>query len=81
MTTTDAEIMQPARNLHDQIRHANCGQAQDIVDHPTPFDPGQHVFHDHACTGDEVIEEVLPDAQCLAARLFFGCAVKTPAGS
>ena len=81
MTTTDAEIMQPARNLHDQIRNASGGQAQDILDNPTPFDPGQHVFHDHACTGDEVIEEVLPYAQCLPPRFFFGCAVKTPAGS
>lgn len=81
MTTTDAEIMQPARNLHDQIRNASCGQAQDIFDNPTPFDSGQHVFHDHTGTGDEVIEEVIPYAQGLASRLFFGCAVKTPAGS
>ncbi len=81
MTTTDAEIMQPTRNLHNQIRNASGGQAQDIVDNPTPFDPGQHVFHDHAGTGDEVIEEGIPDAQCLAPRLFLGCAVKTPAGS
>ena len=73
--------MQPARNLHDQICNANGAQAQDILDNPTPFNPGQHVFHDHACTGDEVIEEVIPDAQYLAPRFFLGWAVKTPAGS
>jgi hypothetical protein len=81
VTTTDTEIMQPTCNLHDQIRNASCGQAQDILDNPTPFDSGQHVFHDHAGTGDEVIEEVIPYAQCLTPRLFFGWAVKTPAGS
>jgi hypothetical protein len=81
VTTTDAEVMQPACNLHDQIRNANSGQAQDIVDNPTPFDPSQHVFHHHACTRDEVIAEAIPDTQCLAPRLFLGWAVKTPAGS
>ena len=81
MTTTDAEIVQPARNLHDQIRNAIGGQAQDIFNNPTPFDPSQYVFHDHARTGDEVIEEMIPHAQGLASRLFLGCAVKTPAGS
>ena len=81
MTTTYAEIMQAARNLHDHIRHTRFGQAQDIFDYAAPFHPGNHVFHDDADTGDEVIEEVIPYAQCLASRLFLGCAVKTPAGS
>ena len=57
MTTTYAEIMQAARNLHDHIRHTRFGQAQDIFDYTAPFHPGNHVFHDDADTGDEVIEE------------------------
>jgi hypothetical protein len=81
VTTTDAEIVQATRNLHDQVRYAVCGQAQDIFDNPTPFDPGKHVFHYDARTGEEVIEEVIAHAQCLAFGFFFGCWVRTPAGS
>ena len=81
MTTTYTEIMQAARNLHDQIRHTRFGQAQDIFDYATPFHPGNHVFHDDAYTGDEVVEERVPHAQLLALRLFCGCGVRTPAGS
>ena len=81
MTTTYAEIMQAARNLHDPIRHTRFGQAQDIFDDPAPFHPGYHVFHDEADTGDEVIEELVPDAQGLASGLFSGCMVKTRSGS
>ena len=81
MTTTDAEIVQSASNLHDQTSHAIYGQAQDIFDNPTAFDPGKHVFHDHTRTGEQVIEELIPHAQCLAFRFFFGCLLRTPAGS
>jgi hypothetical protein len=49
--------VQAARNLHDEISDALCGQAQDIFDNPTPFHPGKHVFYDHAGTGNEVIQE------------------------
>ena len=71
MTTTHAEIVQAARNLHDQIRHAGFRQAQDILDNPTPFHPGNDVFYDHACTGDEVIEEPVCYAQLLAFGFFW----------
>ncbi len=81
VTTTDAEIVQAARNLQDQIRHAVGGQAQDLFDHPTPFDPSKHIVHHHARTGEEMIEEVLAHAQGLACGVFFGCWVRTPAGS
>jgi len=81
MTTTHTEIMQATRNLHDQISNTRFGQAQDIFDNPTSFDPSNHVFHDDARTGDKVIEELLPHTQCLAFWLFFGCAVRTPSGS
>jgi hypothetical protein len=81
MTTTHAEIVQAARNLHDQIREAVFGQTQDIFDDPTPFDPSNYVFHDHAGTGEEAIEELIPYAQCLAFRLFLGCVVRTAFGS
>ena len=73
MTATDAEIMQATCNLHDQISNTSFGQAQDIFDSPTPFHPGNHIFHDYAHTGDEVIEELVPHAQLLTFGLFFGC--------
>jgi hypothetical protein len=79
--TTDAEIVQATGNLHDEIRKALCGQAQDIFDNPTPFHPGNHIFHDHTGTGDEVIEEPVSHAQLLAFGFFLGCRVNTPAGS
>jgi hypothetical protein len=81
VTTTHAEIVQAAGNLHDQIRYAVFGQAQDIFDDPTPFDPGKHVFHDHTGTGEEAIEELILHAHGLAWRLFLGCVVRTAFGS
>jgi len=81
VTTTDAEIVQSASNLHNQISNALCGQAQDIFDNPTPFDPGKHVFHDHTRTGEEVIEEPVRHAQLPAFGFFFGCLLRTPSGS
>lgn len=81
MTTTDTEIVQATRNLHDQIRYPICRQTQDIFDNPAPFDPGKHVFHHHTRTGKEVIEEVMAHAQGLAFGFFWGCCVRTPTGS
>jgi len=59
--------MQAARNLHDHIRNTSFGQAQDIFDYPAPFHPSNHVFHDDADTGNEVIEEFVLYAQGLAS--------------
>jgi len=70
MPTTDAKIVQAARNLHDEIRDALGGQAEDIFDNPAPFHPGNDVFYDHACTGDEGIEAPVFDAQLLAFGFF-----------
>jgi hypothetical protein len=81
VATTDAEIVQAARNLHDPIRNAVCGQAQDIFDNPTPFDAGNHIFYNHARPGEEMIEELIPHAQGLASWFFLGCIVRIPSGS
>lgn len=81
MTTTHAEIVQAARNLHHEIREAFRGQTYDIFDNTTPFHPGNHVFDDHAGAGDQMIEELVLCAQLLALRFFFGCRVSTPVGS
>jgi hypothetical protein len=81
VTVTDTEIMQTTCNLHHLIGYTYCGEAQDIFDNPTPFDSSKHVFHDHAGTGEEVIQEAIPHTQCLAFGLFFGCRVRMPAGS
>jgi hypothetical protein len=77
----NAEMVQAARNLHDEIRDALGGQTQDIFDNATPFHPGNHVFYNHACAGDEMIEESVLHAQLLASRFFLGCRGSTPAGS
>jgi hypothetical protein len=81
MTTTYAEIMQAARNLHDHSRHTRFGQAQDIFDYAAPLHPGNHVFHEDADPGAEVMEELVPDAQGLASGLFLGCMVRIRSGS
>jgi hypothetical protein len=81
MTTTDAEIMQAARNLHDHIRDTRFGSAQDIFDYTAAFPPGNHVCHDDADTGDEVIEALVPYAQGLASWFFWGCMVRSRSGS
>jgi hypothetical protein len=39
------------------------------------------MFHHDADAGDQMIEELIPNAQLLTSGLFFGCWVKTPAGS
>jgi hypothetical protein len=39
------------------------------------------VFYDDADTGEQMIEELVPNAQLLATGLFLGCWVRTPAGS
>ena len=81
MTATHAEIMQATGNFHDHIRNTVCGQTEDIFDNPTPFHAGNHVFYDDADTGDQMIEELVPNAQLLPSRLFLGCWVRSPAGS
>jgi hypothetical protein len=54
--------VQAAGNLHHQVRDASFGQAQDLFDHSTPFNPSNHVFHHYARTGEEASEELLPHA-------------------
>ena len=81
MTATDAKIMQAAGNLHDHSRNTGGRQPPDIFDNPTPFHTGKHVFDDDAAPGDQMIEELVSNAQLLPARLFWGCWVRPPAGS
>ena len=81
MTATHAEVMQTAGNLHDHIRNPNCGQTADIFDDPAPFHASNHMFHDDADTGNQMIEELVANAQLLASGFFFGCWVSIPAGS
>lgn len=81
MTARNAEIVQAARNLHDQIRDAFFGQAQDIFDNPAAFDAGDGVFDHHSCAGEDRVEKFLAHAQFFAPRLFFGCVVSVASGS
>ena len=73
--------MQATGNLHNQIRNPSFGETQDIFDDPAPLHASKHVFHNDADPGDQMIEELVPNAQLLASGLFLGCWVRTPAGS
>ena len=81
MTTSNAEIVQAACNLHHAIRDAFFGEAQDIFDHAATFDPGDRVLDDDTRTGEDRVDELLTDAQLFAFGLFLGCLVCVPAGS
>src|SRR6266699_855626 len=78
MTTTHTEIMPATRNLHDQISPTRFGQAPDLFDQPTSFDPGTHVFHDAARTGDAGIAALIPHTHCLACGLFLAARFARP---
>jgi hypothetical protein len=81
VTTRNAEIVQPARNLHDSIRDAFFGEAQDIFDNAAAFAPGARVLDDDPRTGEDRVDEFLTDAQLFTFGLFLGCLVWGPAGS
>ena len=81
MTTTHAEIVQAARNLHHAIRDACFGEAQDIFDNAAAFDPGDRVLDDNTRTREDRVDELLTDAQLFAFGLFLGCLVWVPVGS
>ena len=73
--------MQAASNLHDQVRNAFLGEAQNIFDDATAFDTGDNVFDLDARGRENPIEGFVIAAQRLAFRFFFGCRVMTPSGS
>ena len=81
MTTSNAEIVQAARNLHHAIRDAFFGEAQNIFDNAAAFDLGERVLDDDTRTGEDRVDELLTDAQLFAFGLFLGCLVWVPAGS
>lgn len=73
--------MQAASNLHDQVRNAFLGEAQNIFDDATAFDAGDNMFDLDTRRRENTIEEFVTDTQRLAFRFFFGCRVITPSGS
>ena len=81
MATTDTEIGQAPRHLHAQICQAILRAPPDLLDHPTPFDPGHHVVRDDPRPGAERIAEPIPEAPCRAWRLVCGGLVSAPAGA
>jgi hypothetical protein len=38
------KVMQAASNLHDHVRNAFLGEAQNIFDNATAFDAGDNIF-------------------------------------
>ena len=81
MTTSNAKMVQAARNLHHAIRDAFFGEAQDIFDNAAAFDPGDRVLDDDTRPGEDRVDELLTAAQFFALGLFLGCLVWVPAGS
>lgn len=81
VTTRDTQVVQTTGNLHHPVRNPRLGEAQDIFDNPTAFDPGDNVFHHDTCRGDKPIQQTIAHTQGLAFGLFFGCAVSTRSGS
>lgn len=81
MTAAHAKIMQTTGNLHDHIRKTIFSQTEDIFDNTAPFHTSNDMLHHDADTGDQMIEERLSNAQLVTPGLFFGCCVRTPAGS
>ena len=73
--------MQATGNLHHHISNTSLAQTEDILDDPAPLHAGNPVFHHKADTGDQMIEALVPNAPLLASGLFWGCWVRTPAGS
>src|SRR6516164_2823142 len=71
MTAAHAKIMQATGNLHDHIRHTICGQTEDVFDNAAPFHASNHMFHHDADTGDQTIQELVPNTQLLASGFFW----------
>jgi hypothetical protein len=63
--------MQAASNLHDQVRNAFLGEAQNIFDNATAFDAGDNMFDLNARGRENPIEEFVTDTQRLAFRVFW----------
>ena len=70
MTAGNPEVMQAASTLHDQVRNALLGEAQNIFDDATAFDAGDNGFDLNARRRENPIEEFVTDAQRLALRFF-----------
>ena len=81
VTTRDTPVVQPTGNLHPPVSQPRLGEAQDIFDNPTAFDPGANVFPHEACRGDKPVQHAIAHTPGLACGLVCGCAVRTRSGS
>ena len=63
--------MQAASNLHDHVRIAFLGEAQNIFDTATVFDAGDNMFDLDARGRENPIEEFVTNTQCLAFGFFW----------
>lgn len=73
--------MQAARDLHQTIRNACFGEAQNIFDNPAALDACDGMFDHYARRRENPIERFVAHTQLFPFGLFLGCAVRTPAGS
>ncbi len=81
MTTRDPQVVQTTGNLHHPVSNVRLGQAQDIFDHSTAFDPCNDMFPHYPHRRAQPIQEALSHTQRAALGLFWGWAVSTPPGS
>jgi hypothetical protein len=81
VSTVNAEIMQTASNLHDLVSNTVFGQAEHVLDNPTPFHACNGMFNHNPDARQNVVEQLVADAQLLAFGLFFTWLVSTCAGS
>ena len=57
-------------NRHDAISKPLCGEAPNLLDHPTPCHPGHDLCYDDAGMGDAVMEAPGSHAPLLACGGF-----------
>lgn len=81
MTARNTKVVQAAGDFHHLIGNAGFLEAKYILDHATPFQTSDGVFHDNADTGNYGIESFVFLAEFLPSRFFWGWRVRTSAGS
>ena len=81
MPTGDSEIMQAASDRHHLVGNTVFRQAEHVFDNPTPFYACNCVFNHNPDARQNVVEQLVAEAQLLAFGLFFTWLVSTCAGS
>ena len=81
LTASNAQVVEPASNFHDQVRDAPASEAQEVLDNPAPLHSRDDIFHDEARAGKELVHEFIAHTQLFSLGFFFTCWIKTPSGA